>query len=177
MTDSEWAELDHVRGWLSRTEAEALERYAAGKIVLEIGSYCGKSTIAMARTAVLVVSIDHHRGDSGTGEADTFAEFRANLERFGVANKVIPIVANLEWVERCGTLILPRNVYDMVFVDGEHTYESVSRDLGLATWATNNIIAMHDTHYPDVMRAAEDRGIAPFDDIAGTLGIKRRRKS
>ena len=173
MTDSEWAELDHVRGWLSRTEAEALERYAAGKIVLEIGSYCGKSTIAMARTAMLVVSIDHHRGDSGTGEADTFAEFRANLERFNVANKVVPIVADVSLT----TPLIPRNEFDMAFVDGEHTYESVMRDLRVATWATNNIIAMHDTHYPDVMRAAEDRGIAPFDDIAGTLGIKRRRKS
>src|SRR6201985_1844277 len=44
----------------------AAERYAAVGPVLEIGSYCGKSTIYLAAAAraagQLVVTVDHHRG-------------------------------------------------------------------------------------------------------------------
>src|SRR5262245_50782959 len=76
-----WQDID---GWLFDLEATVLQTFAAGKDVLELGSYKGKSTVCMAQTARLVVSVDPHQGDRGLGPADTFAEFRANIEAAGV---------------------------------------------------------------------------------------------
>src|SRR5260370_9156750 len=48
---------------------DAAARYAPRGPVLEIGSYCGKSTIYLAaaacRAGQLVVTVDHHRGSAG----------------------------------------------------------------------------------------------------------------
>src|SRR5690606_30630361 len=41
-----------VQGWLSYREGKTLYDLARGKRVLEIGSYCGRSTICLAQSAV-----------------------------------------------------------------------------------------------------------------------------
>src|ERR1700689_5609181 len=89
----------------------AAARYAAVGPVLEIGSYCGKSTIYLADAAraagQLVVTVDHHRGseenqpgweyhdpglvDPGTGKLDTLPHFRAALAAAGLGGHVIAI--------------------------------------------------------------------------------------
>ena len=78
---------------------EAAARYARCGPVLEIGSYCGKSTIYLAAAASdagqLVVTVDHHRGseehqpgweyhdprlvDPAAGRIDTLPSLRATL--------------------------------------------------------------------------------------------------
>src|SRR5260370_38866154 len=83
---------------------EAAARYAGRGPVLEIGSYCGKSTIYLAAAArqagQLVVTVDHHRGPEehqpgwedhdpalvgpGTGPLDTLPRLRATLAAAGV---------------------------------------------------------------------------------------------
>src|SRR5262245_54249429 len=93
--------LDGVEGWLTLAQAQRLHDAAAavaptGRIV-EIGSFRGRSTIALALGAaegVEVVAIDPHAGnDRGPREIEGFeAEaasdneaFHANLARAGVA--------------------------------------------------------------------------------------------
>ena len=90
------ANIDQIKGFLADDEAEALydARPAGRRIgpVLEIGSYCGKSTIylglACRETGSTVFALDHHRGseehqqgeffhdpdlyDDGRGVMDTF---------------------------------------------------------------------------------------------------------
>src|SRR6266567_2160193 len=81
----------------------AAARYAGCGPVLEVGSYCGKSTIYLAAAAreagQLVVTVDHHRGseehqpgweyhdpalvDPGTGRLDTLPRLRATLAAAG----------------------------------------------------------------------------------------------
>lgn len=121
-----------IRGWLFQGEPEELERLAAGKTVLEIGSYCGKSTVVMARVANRVVAIDDFRGapgsninpDSGGVKNDSGPSLRQaffdNLDRFGVAQKVTPVVATLESVLPTMNL----DGVEMVFYDADHTYAS-----------------------------------------------------
>jgi hypothetical protein len=61
-----------VEGWLTPAEGKELARIAAGKRVLEVGSYCGLSTICMARTAKdLSVSVDPHDGRGTAVPRDT----------------------------------------------------------------------------------------------------------
>jgi len=144
-----WTE---VKGWLGSEEGELLRALAVGRRVLEIGSYHGRSTIAMAEVAASVVSVDHHKGDEGVGPADTEASFRANLETFEVAHKVDVRVADVADV--AFHLFEP---FDMAFVDGSHVYEHVFRDLAAAIDAVRpgGIVAWHDANYFSVASAVE----------------------
>src|SRR5437868_11150784 len=118
-----------VEGLISDDEIALLAEAAENKLVLELGSYKGLSTIAMARTALMVVNIDHFVGSGPTsvdsGE-DTVAAFRRNLETCGVQRKVATVVMNLEdadWVRR-----FLRRGYDLAFVDGGHTFAQAASD-------------------------------------------------
>jgi Methyltransferase domain len=106
-------------GWLSDQEAEYLAEQARDKLVLEIGAFLGRSTVAMARTATHVVSIDHHHGRP----EPTVRDYLANLESFGVSDKVTPIVADFGQA-----VAFLRSTFGMAFVDAGHDGISVLRD-------------------------------------------------
>jgi Methyltransferase domain/Glycosyl transferase family 2 len=136
------AGMRQVEGWLRDEEAEllvhvtrrALKEHAAAAIV-EIGSYCGKSTIVLAAAAkgasagARVYAIDPHQGEVGASdssagietESPTLERFLANLSRAGVADVVKPIIGRSLDVPWTGPIAL-------LFVDGLHDYSSVSRD-------------------------------------------------
>ncbi len=153
----EWLRISTIRGWLTRREAECLQDYARGKSVLEIGSYAGRSTVAMATVAEFVVSVDHHRGDAGTGPADTYKELVGNLCRFGVENKVLPLRGDIRELAE----VLPPHFFGMVFIDGAHDEASVTHDLGVALRCVSpgGLIALHDSHYPSVQAAMDTHGL------------------
>jgi hypothetical protein len=136
-----WRFPSDVAGWLTEAEGAELARLAEGKVVLEIGSYAGRSTICLARGAVSVGAVDTFDGRGTPAEGQTFELFRANLRRYGVEDRVA--------VHR-GTsaemLPLLPPVYDLVFIDGSHDYESVKADVGLALGKLKpgGLLAFHD---------------------------------
>jgi SAM-dependent methyltransferase len=159
-----WGEWDHDRaflsqtvvpgvgwfpedadGWLTEYEGRELARLAAGKRVLEVGSYCGRSTICLAKDAASVVAVDPHDGRGTPNPRDTLAEFKANLVRHGVWDKVCPRVGPFAEVapQLTGT-------FDLVFIDGAHDRESVESDIRLARerLAPGGLIAFHDYRRP-----------------------------
>src|SRR5690606_2342502 len=77
-----------VEGWLQPSEGTVLAELATEKDVLEIGSYCGRSTICMARTASHVTAVDYFDGRGTPTPKDTLTDFHRNLQRYGVADKV-----------------------------------------------------------------------------------------
>lgn len=123
-----------VEGWLSDAQGRAL--YEAAKAargrgaIVEIGSWKGRSTIWLAAGARLagqrVLAIDPHAHSNEDPQALTLAEFRANLERAGVAHVVEPLVMTSS--EAAGILTEP---VELLFVDGDHSYEGVRRDAAL----------------------------------------------
>ena len=140
-------DIDQIKGFLATDEAEALYRHAreAGALgpVLEIGSYCGKSTIylglACRDNGGSVFALDHHRGseehqqgeffhdpelfDAGEGVVDTFREFRRNIRRAGLDDIVVPVVAGSEAAARHW-----RTPLGMVFIDGGHSLDAALTD-------------------------------------------------
>ena len=110
--------IDSIKGFLSADEAAALYNRAlevSGQgPVLEIGSYCGKSTIylglACRRTGSTVFALDHHRGseehqlgecfhdpdlyDRSEGVMDTFRDFRQNISGIDPAVDLPDVVSN-----------------------------------------------------------------------------------
>jgi predicted O-methyltransferase YrrM len=96
--------LEGVEGWFSPEQVERVANRAAsvpsGGRIVEIGSFRGRSMIAIARSAadgVELVAIDPHAGnDRGPQEIEGFEEeaaednvvFNRNLERAGVSARV-----------------------------------------------------------------------------------------
>jgi len=152
----------------------AAARYTAKGPVLEVGTYCGKSTIYLAAAArdkgQPVITVDHHHGseenqpgweyhdttlvDAQTGRLDTLPHVRATLAAAGVEEDVIVIVGRSANVAR-----LWRTPLGMLFIDGGHTDVAATTDYeSWAPWiAPGGLLAIHDV-FPD----PADGGQAPY---------------
>jgi MMP 1-O-methyltransferase len=144
---------------------DAAAAYCSRGPVLEIGSYCGKSTIYLAAAAreagQLVVTVDHHRGseehqpgweyhdpslvDPATGRLDTLPALRATLAAAGLEEHVVVVVGRSADVAR-----LWRTPLGLVFIDGGHTQAAADADYeGWAPWVgPGGALAIHDV-FPD----------------------------
>jgi hypothetical protein len=99
----------------------------------------------MARTAEHVTACDYFDGRATPCPGDTLLPFKANLERYGVAEKVT--IQYPDWLAKGE---LPRPEFDLVFIDGDHTYEAVAADTvkALNLLASGGLIAFHDFKTP-----------------------------
>ena len=171
-------------GFMPADEGDALHDAALdaasacpGLPFVEVGSYCGRSTIwlgAAARAAGTVVfAVDHHRGseenqagwewhdtslvDARTGRMDTLPTFRRTIYDAGLEDVVVAVVGQSPTVARHWTTPCA-----FVFIDGGHGVEPARADY--AGWhrhvAPGGTLAIHDV-FPD--RA--DGGRPPYEDI------------
>lgn len=171
-------DIDAVKGFLADDEGEALFNAAVATAAigpcLEVGSYCGKSTVylgtACKQNNNVVYAIDHHRGseehqlgeeyhdsdlfDASIEMMDTFREFRKVMREADLEDTVIPIVAPSQLASRRWSTPL-----GMVFIDGGHSMEAAMTDF--RSWASHvasgGILAIHDI-FPN----PEDGGQAPY---------------
>jgi MMP 1-O-methyltransferase len=170
--------IDAIKGFLAADEAQALYDMAlqacANGPVLEIGSYCGKSTIylglACRHHGSTLFALDHHRGseehqlgemfhdpdlyDPHEAAVDTFAEFRRNIRNAGLEDLVVPVVAGSAAAARQWQTPLA-----MVFIDGGHSLEAALTDYRCWTphLVRGGILAIHD-----VFTDAYEGGQAPY---------------
>ncbi|HTT50664.1 MAG TPA: class I SAM-dependent methyltransferase [Streptosporangiaceae bacterium] len=172
------AAAEAAKGFMPPAEGLALyataAAYAARGPILEIGSYCGKSTIYLAaagrQAGQLVITVDHHHGseenqpgwkyhdpalvDERTGRLDTLPAFRVTLAAVGLEDQVIAVVGRSAQVAA-----LWRVPLGMLFIDGGHTDEAAQADY--ASWspwvAPGGALAIHDV-FPD----PADGGQAPY---------------
>ena len=142
-------------GWLTEPEAETLSQLAAGQTVLELGAWKGRSTAALAATALHVVSVDWHYGDPDAGQEDTLDEYIANVRHL---RNVTMVVGRFE------TVVPHLSGFDLVFLDGAHDYASVLRDAQLAI-RVGRTIAFHDHNQAPVAAAVADAGLSPHTVI------------
>jgi hypothetical protein len=140
-----------VEGWLTYEEGKRLSEIAKDKCVLEIGSYCGRSTICIGQTAKHVVSVDPHDGRGTPIPKNTYETFQTNLERHGITN-----------VDAYQTTELPEDLrFDLVFIDAAHDQASVTHDIdrAIAVLAEGGLLAFHDyrsLNDPGVTRAVDE---------------------
>jgi predicted O-methyltransferase YrrM len=171
-------DISNVKGFLADDEAEALYQAALEASsrgpVLEIGSYCGKSTLYLAAACrqndSVVYALDHHRGseehqkgeffhdpdlyDGESEQLDSFREFRKNISAAGYNDIVIPLVASSEVASKNWSTFL-----SLVFIDGGHSLDAALTDY--RCWASQvirgGILAIHD-----IFKEASEGGQAPY---------------
>jgi SAM-dependent methyltransferase len=126
-----------IPGWLHEDEGKALAELCSGKRVLEIGSYCGLSTVCIGRTAESVTCVDYFDGRGTVAKADTRPDFERNIERYGIADKVTVCHPDAE---------IPLPEYDVAFIDGAHDRDSVDADIAkaLAVLKPGGLLLFHD---------------------------------
>jgi predicted O-methyltransferase YrrM len=131
---------------LTEAECRRLAELAEGKVALELGSWLGRSTIALGSTAVRVHAVDWHRGDEHTGPLGTLTPFLRNITRYGVRDRVVVHVGRLEEVAP----VLGPERFDLVFIDGFHTVDAVRQDIELLlpTVRDGGLLAFHDYGHP-----------------------------
>ena len=187
---------DHEAARLYEISLDAAEKGP----VLEIGSYCGKSayligTACREKQSVLF-SVDHHRGseeqqpkeeffdpdllDTKNNRIDTFPFFRQTLERAGLEDTVIPVVADSKTAGRMWATPL-----SMVFIDGGHSFEAAFADYRI--WQDHimkgGLLVIHDIFFNPreggqaprkIYEAALASNLYEPLDMTGTLGALRR---
>jgi predicted O-methyltransferase YrrM len=190
--------LDEEEG--RRLYALGLEQSRLGPL-LEVGTYCGKSTCYLGAGAQagggFLISVDHHRGseenqrgelyhdpdlyDSEVGRMDTLPHLRRTIHAAGLEAVVIVVVSQSADLARLWSTPLA-----MVFIDGGHTFPAAHADY--ESWApklvSGGILAIHDL-FPDPNEGGQApieiyrRALASgdFEELAPTktLGVLRRR--
>ena len=198
-------DIDAIKGFLAHEEGKALYDYCLAATTLgpclEIGSYCGKSTVylglACRENGRSLFAVDHHRGseehqqgeeyhdpdlyDASVGMMDSFREFRRTIAEAGLEETVVPIVAPSGVASRDWKTPLA-----MVFIDGGHSLQAAVTDY--ESWAGHvvegGILAIHDI-FPDPTEGGQapytiyKRALASgsFEElpIVDTLGVLRRK--
>ena len=178
------AAAEAARGFMPADEGVALHEAGLeaaasvpGAPLLEVGSYCGKSTIylgAAARAgATVLVAIDHHRGseenqpgwqwhepdlvDPELGVMDTLPWFRRTVHRAGLESSVVAVVGDSPTVARFWSTPCA-----LVFIDGGHGEEPARTDY--ERW-TPHVVPGGTFCIHDVFADPADGGQAPHDQI------------
>jgi tetratricopeptide (TPR) repeat protein len=143
-----------IPGWLTAGEADLLSAAtvsiaplatASRAGILELGSFCGRSTVAIAHTLralnqrIPFTAVDPHAGYDFGEIPDTYDAFIANLrqnELDGWVSVVRGVSHELDWDKPLALL----------FIDAMHDYRSVLRDYSLFSRfvVPGGLIAFHD---------------------------------
>lgn len=146
-----------IDSWTTDAEAAELARLAAGKTVLEVGTYKGFGAVLMAQAGATVWAVDWHRGDADLGATDTLCAWWTNVRRRHVEDRVIGLVGRSETVL---PMLWPES-FDLAFIDGHHSYESSAADshLVLPLMRSGGVIVWHDycPTWPGVVRAVDEQ--------------------
>jgi predicted O-methyltransferase YrrM len=196
-----------ARGFMPPDEGVALYEAAAsrpvgGSPLLEVGSYCGKSSIYLGSAArergLVLFAVDHHRGseenqpgwehhepdlvDPEVGRMDTLPIFRRAIHGAGLEGTVVAVVGDSPVIgAHWGTPL------GLLFIDGGHGSEPAHRDY--ETWVPwveqGGLLAIHDV-FPDpadggrppfeIYTRALESGAFVEERAQGSLRVLRRRR-
>ena len=150
--------LKEIEGYLTIGEAVALHslaRHCSGAgVIVEIGSYKGRSTISLGLGSkegknIKIYAIDPHTGftkkpSMTKNKIRTFDFFKKNISRAGIDDIIVPVVMTSK--DAAADFTQP---VELIFIDGDHDYDFVKKDFEM--WfpkvINGGIIAFHDADW------------------------------
>lgn len=152
-----------IEGWLFYPEALWLyERAKEMKTIVEIGSWCGRSTHALLtgsqKNGGVVTAVDHWQGSpdprdgthSMVKEMNVWEEFQRNVGHFN--NLRIVKKDSIEAARE-----LADETFEMVWIDAGHDYASVMADLEAWQPKCTKLLCGHDFQWDTVRKAVTDK--------------------
>ena len=146
-----WDEIKNIDGWLGDKQAELLYKYALkckGNI-LELGSFCGKSSVVLAEAAKknnkIVICADLFPTNCFYKEGnkwitDTLVEFNKNIKDYDNIFSLRIDHNNLR-----GNL---NGKFGLVYVDGDHIAQNIIPDANYAYYLSDKYVVFHDYGQP-----------------------------
>ena len=185
--------MRQVDGWMTEEEAElliataarAVGRFPSSHAVVEVGSYCGRSTVVLASVVATlapdarVFAIDPHEGVVGAADAGfernqpTYDRFRDNLVRAGVSDWVVSVRRRSYEVDWSDPIAL-------LMIDGLHDFDNCARDFRhFEPWlGGDGYVVFHDYgSWPGVtafVDELEESGAYERVKQAGSMVVLRR---
>jgi predicted O-methyltransferase YrrM len=167
--------LDGVDGWLHAAEASvlhhaALRAYQVGPaLVVEIGSWQGRSTIALAAAARAarqgpVIAIDPHVSTAAFDGDHNLLALQTNLSDRDLLDVVdivrAPSGDAAARFDDCSISVL--------FIDGDHSYEGAATDVRAYTpkLKSGAVVGFNDPHLPGVARALTELVVTSRSDFS-----------
>ena len=172
------SEIKKIKGFMPNHEGMALCRWAEkfSKLghVLEIGTYCGKSSIYLSfgakKNNKYIFTIDHHKGseehqinqeyfddeiyDKLNERVNTFPLLIENINKLKIKN-IVPIIGSSIDVSSCW-----KSKISMLFIDGGHSFESANSDYDC--WESKIVnggcLVIHD-----IFETPDEGGQAPYE--------------
>lgn len=146
-----WIEIP---GYFFESEGELLQKYCVDKIVLEIGSFKGRSSVCIAEVAKELTCVDTFSASplNPRTQKDKFGTLQIFIENIKPYKDKINIkIMNSDDFFNLLKKINIKLEFDVIFIDGLHTYEQVVKDINNSKkcLAKDGIIALHDYTLPD----------------------------
>lgn len=181
-------------GWLHPDEGPFLRDLALKSEgpYLEVGSYCGKSTVwigdAAEQNGTVLFAVDHHQGSpemlpgndchnpavlDEDGSHDTLTQFRRTIRAAGLQDTVVPVVGATAVLGPLWTIPV-----GFVFIDASHSYEGCKLDA--ETWGPwlkpGGLMAFHDTTITDISRVVDETVASGFTEVEPLNTVRVLRK-
>ena len=179
------AEWNEIAGWFDLAKAIAVQqlvkRLPAGARLVELGSYQGRSSVAIAAVMPpdsILFCVDHFQGSEEHRKMNLdlsgmLAAFKHNIERFGVKDRVRILAMS---TSQAAGHFAPETV-DLMLLDSAHDYESVRTDI--LEWypklKPGGLFFCDDYHpnWPGVVQAVQSVGL-PGELAAPALWLHRK---
>ncbi len=181
--------LKNVDGFFTEHDALMYRNLVDGiknGIIVEIGSYLGTSALCVAdicrKNGNKIYCVDtwngseEHQKGEGACLCDPkllYQSFCENIQNYGYEDVVVPV--RMDSVSAAKKFIAEKTKVDMVFIDGDHSYKSVSKDITMweKTLVKDGVVSGHDIMWDSVKRSVLERYEI---NVYGNIWVKKRKK-
>ena len=142
--DRIWPEIEPINGWLTKLEGgllwDAARHTQEGSTIIEVGSFCGKSTRLLASTGRKIYAVDPLCEEMSVGKQRIG---QAMVDSLTSACEEYP---NITWVREFSKDASVPGPAAMLYVDALHKYPHPKQDFEhfLPSLAKRSVIAWHD---------------------------------
>jgi len=158
---------ENINGFMSVEELSWLYKMALEMTsIVEIGSYEGRSTYSLlSGCSGTVHSVDFY--DEKFATNDNYLNMVKNLSSFNN-------LSHLKMLSEEAVELFDDNSIDMIFIDADHVYEAIKKDIEMWLPKTKKLICGHDYNasgHPGVKQAVDEK----FQDteIIDTIWFKK----